>query len=136
MSKPRYKWWGYIKAVIRSYPDHINDLNEIRSPTLTPNYGKSEGHGYEVPRTTEQLALKRLPEEDMKEFEAVDRAIAYTINNYQDADIRIKLIKLVFFSRSHTLQGAALECNISYSTSKIMHNAFIKQVAREFGILK
>ena len=20
MSKPRYRWWGYVKAVIRAYP--------------------------------------------------------------------------------------------------------------------
>lgn len=25
MSKPRYKWWGYARAMIRAYPEHCND---------------------------------------------------------------------------------------------------------------
>ena len=25
MSKPRYKWWGYARAMIRAYPERCND---------------------------------------------------------------------------------------------------------------
>ena len=25
MSKPRYKWWGFVKAMIRAYPERCND---------------------------------------------------------------------------------------------------------------
>lgn len=25
MSKPRYGWWGYVKSMIRRYPDEDND---------------------------------------------------------------------------------------------------------------
>ena len=25
MSKPRYKWWGYARAMIQAYPEHCND---------------------------------------------------------------------------------------------------------------
>ena len=33
MSKPRYRWWGYVKAVIRAYPA----LDKVmREPIYTP----------------------------------------------------------------------------------------------------
>ena len=33
MSKPRYRWWGYVKAVIRAYPA----LDKVmREPNYTP----------------------------------------------------------------------------------------------------
>lgn len=25
MSKPRYRWWGYVKDMIRRYPDDVNE---------------------------------------------------------------------------------------------------------------
>ncbi len=25
MSKPRHHWWGYVKSMIRRYPDHDNE---------------------------------------------------------------------------------------------------------------
>lgn len=25
MSKPRYGWWGYVKGMIRRYPNHVNE---------------------------------------------------------------------------------------------------------------
>lgn len=25
MSKPRYRWWGYVKAMLRAYPERAND---------------------------------------------------------------------------------------------------------------
>lgn len=136
MSKPRYKWWGYIKAVIRDYPVHLHDLNNLRQQAITPNYGRSEGHGYEVPRTTEQLALRCLPETEQKELDSVELAIEYTKQTFADADLRLKLVKLVFFTKSHTLQGAADEIHVSYRTAFRWHNAFIRQVAQEFGLLK
>ena len=50
MSKPRYKWWGFAKAVIRAYPAHCDDLKAMREQGITPAYSAA-GHGSEVHRT-------------------------------------------------------------------------------------
>ncbi len=47
----------------------------------------------------------------------------------------MKLIDMVFFRKTHTLQGAAMVCNVSYGTAKNWHNRFIEQVARNYGDL-
>ena len=43
MSKPRYRWWGYVKAVIRAYPALDKVMREpIYTPT-TARYSPTSG---------------------------------------------------------------------------------------------
>lgn len=134
MSKPRYKWWGFAKAIIRAYPAHCDDLKALREQSITPAYSAA-GHGSEVHRTSEDTALCELPPIEMKEYAAVEKTIQTTLRTYRDGEERMRLIDMVFFSKTHTLQGAALACNISYGTAKSWHNRFIEQTARNFGLL-
>lgn len=34
MSKPRYGWWGYVKDMIRRYPDDVNqnEMDAVEAP--------------------------------------------------------------------------------------------------------
>lgn len=45
MGKTRYKWWGYVKAVLRAYPGYCKALGELKSPAITPRYGGAGGGG-------------------------------------------------------------------------------------------
>lgn len=132
MSKTRYKWWGYVKAIIRSYPQHKDNLKALREQSITVTYN-AIGHGSEAHRAIEDVALRELPQAEMKEYSAVDKAIQATLQ-YKDGSERLQLIDMVFFKKTHTLQGAAIACNISYGTAKNWHNRFIVQTAKSFGL--
>ena len=91
MSRPRYPWLGYIREILRRYPEH----------------------------TTEA------------ETAAVTSAIAQT-EQMPEGQRRLSMIGMVFFRKTHTLHGAALEVSCSYATAKRWQQAFIQEVARNF----
>lgn len=134
MSKPRYKWWGYVKAVIRAYPAHYAALTARRDQKITPAYS-GNGHASEANRSTEGVVLRELKPEDMREYTAVENAILHTRVVWPDAEERLRLITLVFFRRTHSLQSAAYACNVSYSTAKRWHNNFVVTVASYLGLI-
>lgn len=101
MSKPRYSWWGYVKAIIRHYdPDREQELNRVS--------------------LLENIAVRK----------AVNETRAM-----QDGEERLKLIRLVFWDKTHTLDGAAMAVNCSDRTARRWHTDFIKCVARNYGLL-
>lgn len=65
--------------------------------------------------------------------EAVKQAVDET-KSFVDGTERLKLIDLVFWKQTHTLAGAAFECNVSYDTAVIWHRDFIKLVGKELDI--
>ncbi|EDS11215.1 hypothetical protein ANACOL_01835 [Anaerotruncus colihominis DSM 17241] len=65
---------------------------------------------------------------------AVQRAIEQTAQMENGLE-RMKVIDLVFFSRTHTLEGAAMMVPCSYDTAQKYHAQFIKAVARNMGLL-
>ena len=101
MSKPRYSWWGYIKAVIRRYPS-LTDA-EVSGVAL-------------------------------REKEAVRAAVEATERLDNGAD-RLMVVDLVFWSRTHTLEGAAMQVHVSLRTAQEYHRQFIRLVARNIGLL-
>lgn len=133
MRPTRYRWWGFIKAVIRAYPDHAKELEDLHRQSITPAY-ESTPHGTGINRTAENIALRTLPAPDMREYEAVKKAIDFTETAYKDGTLRVELIRLVFFSKTHTLQGACDKLNVSYGTGKKWHNNFIKVVAKNMEL--
>ena len=101
LSKTRYRWWGYVKNIIRNYP---------------------------------ALEGKCCHGNDQNERMAVQRAIEQTAQMENGLE-RMKVIDLVFFSRTHTLEGAAMMVPCSYDTAQKYHAQFIKAVARNMGLL-
>lgn len=53
----------------------------------------------------------------------------------QDGEERLKFICLVFWDKTHTLEGAAMAVNCSDRTARRWHTDFIKRVARNYGLL-
>lgn len=101
MSKPRYSWWGYIKAVIRRYPS-LTDA-EVSGVAL-------------------------------REKEAVRAAVEATERLDNGAD-RLMVVDLVFWSRTHTLEGAAMQVHVSERTARRWHTEFIMLVGKYRGML-
>lgn len=133
MSKPRYKWWGYVKWVIRDYPAKCEEMKAMRVMAVTPSYSP-QGHGSEASRTTELVALRGFTGQKEREYEAVRQAAEETAN-YRDGTFRMKFIELLFWKKTHTLEGAAMACNVCSATARAWHREFIRLVAANLGLM-
>lgn len=114
-----------IKAIIRRYPQHKAELAALRSASGSGG----NGHGTEVHRVTEDLAMRMLPRQDQRELDAVEFAIRATQYNYGNGNDRLRLINLLYWSPDrYNLQGAAMLIPCSVQTAKFWHNDFVQRV--------
>lgn len=134
MGKTRFKWWGYIKAVIRDYPRLKADRADLQEMKITAGFSPRIGSS-DVSRGAENYALRILPGVSEKEFQAVDQAISATMKKRDGAD-RLALVELIFWKQSHTLTGAALTLHVSPRTARRWHGDFIRCVAQFYGLLE
>lgn len=72
-----------------------------------------------------------ITELERREREAVRRAVDETFRA-GSGRLRIELIEMVYWRKSHQLQGAAMKLGISERTALRWHGDFIKTVAAEF----
>lgn len=131
MSKPRAKWWSYIRNILYDYPRLRSELDALQAPLQATgeHYG---GHG--IGRPAEAAALRALPDkQEQRELEAVEAAIRET-EGLPDGKLRLRIIDMVFWARSHTLQGAAMAMHLSYEGAKRKRRQFMKLVAENLGL--
>ena len=133
MSHPRYDWWGYVKGMIRRYPLLAAEREALQAPNLTASY-TGQPHGGGISNPTADGAIKTLTGCKEREYQAVADAIRTTMKD-RDGKDRIRLIELVFWTRSHTLQGAADSIPVSYMTARRWHSEFIQRVAKNFNLM-
>ena len=134
MSKPRYRWWGYIKAVIRAYPALCEKLNDLQGVSINAS-SSGMPRGGNTRRGTEESAMRELPQIEQKEYEAVKKAIGAT-ERYANGGERLEVIRLVFWERTHTIEGAAIRVPISRATAWRYHGDFIRLVAKYYGLME
>ena len=133
MSKPRYLWWGFMRAAIRAYPRLKRELDDLHEQSITANLsGMPRGGGNG--RTVESLALQQLPKDSREMYEAVSGAVKLT-ETKKDGRERIRLIHLMYWTKraTHSMQSAALILHISEATAKRWHGEFVRLVARCYG---
>ena len=133
MSKPRYPWWGYIRNVIRAYPARKREYEQLHEQSVTANMTGMPGGG-DVSRGTEDIAIRELPYTRQREYEAVKRAIDATWRLHNGRE-RLKIIELVYWKKSHTLDGAALAVGYGYDRARQMHGEFVRLVAANYGLM-
>lgn len=132
MSKLRYGWWSYVKDMIRRYPELSEEYFDLHKMKMISNYSGIQADGFE--RTIERVAVRQLSTTKQREFEAVHRAIE-TIKKSQNAKSVLYIIKLVYWERRYTLEGAAMLVPCSIATAKRYHGDFIRLVASYYGLL-
>ena len=133
MSKPRYRWWGYVKNVIRSYPELKERLLETPETAVTARYShqtRQSGTG----RPVECSVVQRLSSRDAEEYEAVNAAIRETAR-MSNGEARLAIIDLVYWKRSHTLAGAGMQVGYSPDRSKEVHGEFVRLVGFYLDLL-
>lgn len=128
----KYAWWGFVKSMIRLYPARVAELKARQNARITVNFEAAAG-GCGLRRPTENLAMASLGTPIDREVEAVRLAIEHT-RAMPDGDDRLRLIDLVYWSRSHTLKGACEEIPTSETTGQRWHAEFIYTVSRFHGL--
>lgn len=132
MSKPRYRWWSFARAMIRDYPKLSRDMAEIHQQNISANIsGMPKGGG--GGRTVEQIALRQLSPDDQAAYDAVTRAKTLTAT-HKDGREHLHLIELMYWKKeTMTAKAASVVMNISYETAKRWHGAFVRLVGRCYG---
>lgn len=133
MSKPRYRWWGYIKNVIRAYPALKAEYEALKEPSITASMSGMPGAG-NVSDPTAQTALRELPGTKQREYEAVKKAIEAT-QRLAVGKETLEIVDMVFWKNRYTLNGAAYHAHISYESAKRYQRDFILCVARNYGLM-
>ena len=132
MKRQRYRWWRYIRRVVRAYPDLKKEYEELHQQSISADISgmpKAKTAG----RTVESIALLQLPPDDQKDYDAVSRAIERT-RGKPDGEKRLELIRYVYwYQKEHTVMHAAPMLGISEATAKRWHGDFIKLVAKNRG---
>lgn len=133
MSKARYDWWSYVKGMIRRYPQLCQEYEALHTTAVTTacmGLPRAAGDG----RGLERAAIRELPTNRQREYEAVRRAIAYT-QQQDNGQERLKIIRLVLWQGTRNLEGAAMEVPCAGITAKRWHGEFILTVAKFYGLL-
>lgn len=115
MSKPRYRWWGYVRAILRAYPE------------LDARFASDCERLLRKPR-------HRLTQEQ-REYIAVRRAIEQT--EMQDAGKEhMRFIAALYFGEApRRIDRTYQRHHISEATAWRWHREFVRRVARELGLL-
>lgn len=119
-------WRKDARGVVRRYPQHKAELEAIRSGSVTPNYSGMPGGG-SASRTTEDVALRTLPRDEQREYDAVEFAIRTTAANHpRDYNDRMHLIELLYWSKDrYTADGAAMHIPCSVDCAKKWNSEFL-----------
>lgn len=133
MSKPRYDWWTYVKGMIRRYPELKREYEDLHNQSITQSYSGMPSGGGDG-RGLERAAVRELPRTKQREYEAVRRAVE-TTKRYRNGEERLKVIRLVLWDRSHTLEGAKRLVPCSARHAKEWHGDFIRLVASNYGLM-
>ena len=107
MKRPRPRWWGYVRTMIRDYPKLRMQQEDPNAPPLSPD--------------------------DRLVVEAVQKAAQRTEQSPNGAG-KLKLIRYMYWS-ANPIPGktAALRLGISEITAKRWHGSFIRETARCYG---
>lgn len=119
-------WRSEARAALRLYPKlkRRQGENEMQ---ITPVYGGSAVQ-HSASRTTENVALRStLTEREENIISAVEFMLQMQ-RRYYNADARLRMVKLVYWSRTHTMQGAAMEVGYNINTVKAWNTEMLTAV--------
>ena len=132
MSKQRYRWWGFVKRMIRDYRGLKAEYDDLHTQSITANTsGTPSGGG--TGRAVESIAMRELPPDDQKAYDAVTRAIRATMVLSNGTE-RMAMIRYIYWCREERkVKDAALRAHVSVPTAKRWHGDFVRLVAKYYG---
>ncbi len=125
-----------IRFALEDYPDDKRQLEEyIRNqmPTMTTNYDAVRVSGNSESRQTEDTAMRILSSPYLRRLEFDCRAIERALSRCDDVDMR--LIELVYFKRTHSVEGAGEAIGLTKTPAYNRINRILTVVALELGYI-
>lgn len=132
-NKPRFNWWPFALNMIKDYPARKQEYDLLHEQKITPALSGMPGGG-SASRTVENIALKQLPWQEQKEYDAVRRAEELTLAE-ADGKIRMKVVELTLYKKRCNTAGAAIRLNISERTAQRHRWRFVILVGYTYGFL-
>lgn len=133
MKKQRFNWWPFALNMIKDYPGRKKEYDMLHEQKITTSLSGMPGGG-SASRTVENIALKQLPWQEQKEYDAVQKAEALTLAE-PDGKLRMTVVELTLFKKKCNIAGAAIQLNISERTAKRYHWRFVLLVGYTYGFL-
>lgn len=130
--KERYNWWPFVLNMIRDYPARDRAFRELHRQSLSVNLSGMPGGGA-ASRTTEGIALRQLPPQEQREYDAVRKALA-RIRREKSYKERLEVIKLTLW-RDFTIAGAAMQVHVAENTARRYRWQFVLLVGCMYGFL-
>lgn len=132
MSSPRYRWWGFVRRMIRDYRSLKIQYDDLHTQSITAGAsGMPRGSGNRS--VVESLAMRQLPRDDQKAYDAVSRAVEIT-NLLPDGELKLELIRYVYWGQGQRrVEDAPLVLPISRRTAIRWHGDFVRLVGKCYG---
>ncbi len=134
MSRPRYYWWSYVRAMVRNYPTLKASLEELHQVKVTAVYGGEGGGGGGISKPTELTAIRELPTTQQREYEAVKRALAFYGDKSYGEDF-LRFVSLYYWQRRGTIAAVARRLGYEAITIRQWNRTFIRAVAKNYGLM-
>lgn len=125
---------GHVEFQLAHYNEIRRDLDREKDammPSTVAKYGTGGGHGSEASRTTESIGLRMATSPYIRNLELTAEAIGRVLARLDATDM--KLIDLVYWKESYTVEGAAMMAGIGKSAAYARINSILGQIAVELG---
>ena len=126
------------KAILFAYKSNVSELerlNKHSTSVTTEVKGFTKGR---ISKPVETAVLRLLADERhiylSKSIESVDYALLQ-VKRFSEGEKTIKLFELVYYNKTYTIIGAAMELGISEITAKRYNAYLVKMVALKAGLL-
>lgn len=121
-----------MARALRTYPYLKKLQSEDPDVVVTPSYNGMP-RGGDNSRPTENVAMRRRLSQREEDFvKAVDNAL-FEVATWPDGAITVRLIDLVDFKRTHTIEGASYRLHMSERTARRKRWKFIALVGGFYG---
>ena len=132
MSSPHYRWWGFVRRMIRDYRSLKIEYDDLHSQSVTVSMSGMPGGGGSE-RTVEDIALKQLPPDDQKAYDAVQKALEITLL-LPDGELKCELIRYVYWGQNQRrVEDVPRVLPISHRTAIRWHGDFVRLVGKCYG---
>lgn len=126
---------GYIEWQIEHYHEDKKQLEDIKKdlmPSIVQGYSLAGGiQSGTISKPTEKAAINVATNPYILATERSIRAIDKVLGGCDETDI--KLIELVYWRRTHTVEGAAMVLNYSARSAYRHINKMLYRIALEMG---
>lgn len=128
MGKHRYDWWQYAIRIGEKWPALREQYSDLHQQSVTPSMSGMPGCGG-LSRAVEDIAIRTLPGNLQREYDAAKFALAELMNKPEAAKRR-DVVKLRYWDGTMTIAGAALRVGYAERTARRICWRYILAIGR------